>query len=217
MGAIPLPNSSFSMNRRLYLGLCLLLAVSFSSSAAQVAEARSVEEFDIASDAEMDRRFDWTITVKTTIDNKALNYPSSTLKPLAVLSAAYRMAPRFSKDGNAETYPYEDLWYHEGRAIGCRLYHRLNTPQYYQGAIRIVPSKDASQSPAAIANAIVRLMLDIGLRKCVLTVVFVPRDIFHEVQDNLTKFGFFPNQGTIPLFLFSDPYSQRVNLYHRDS
>ena len=42
------------MNRRFYLRLVLFIAVSFSSFVAQVAQAKSPEEFDIASDAEMD-------------------------------------------------------------------------------------------------------------------------------------------------------------------
>src|SRR5262249_16720335 len=178
------------------------------------ARAVNPEQFDISSDAEMDRRFDWTITVKTSIDNAALNYPTSTLKPMSKLSAEYRLTPRLNSDGLAHPMPYEDLYYHEGKPIGCRLFNRLNIPQNYQGAIRIVPSKDASESTAAIANAISRLCLDVGVRKAVLTVVFVPANIFNDVKDSLTQFGFWQTEGgPIPLFLFSDPYGQRCNLY----
>ena len=193
----------------------LLLGLTFF--ACPLARAANPEEFDIASDYEMDRRFDWTITVKTTIDNAALNYKTSTLRPLAKLSCEYRLTPRLNQDGIAHPTHYEDLFYHEGKAIGCRMYNRLNIPQNYQGAIRVVPSRDASASPAAIANAISRLLLDIGIKKAVLTVVFVPRDIFNDVKDSLSQFGFFPIAGgPVPLFLFSDPYGLRINLYYRN-
>jgi hypothetical protein len=204
------------MSRAVAFGLSLIALLAIF--AGQPARAVNPEQFDIGSDAEMDRRFDWTITVKTTIDNAALNYPTSTLKPMSKLYTEYRLTPRLCPDGLAHPNHYEDLYYHEGKPIGCRLFNRLNIPQNYQGAIRIVPSKDASESTAAIANAISRLCLDIGVRKAVLTVVFVPADIFSEVKNSLSQFGFYTTQGgPIPLFLFSDPYGQRANLYYRGS
>jgi hypothetical protein len=213
---VTLSQSNFSSMSRAALQICLVAFLAIFVS--QAAKAVNPEQFDISNDGEMDRRFDWTITVKTSIDNAALNYPTSTLKPMSKLSADYRLTPRLSPDGTARPTRYEDLYYHEGKPIGCRLFNRLNIPANYQGAIRIVPSKDASESTAAIANAISRLCLDIGVRKAVLTVVFIPADIFSDVKDSLTQFNFYPTQGgPIPLFLFSDPYGQRANLYYRGS
>jgi len=175
----------------------------------------SVEEFDIASDYEMDRRYDWTITIKVSIRDNFLNYQTSKLRPLNKLSIEYRLAPRLN-NGIQKALAYEDLWYHENRAIGCRRYHSINLPRSYQGAIRIRPSEDASKSDGAIANAIARLLLDVGLQEGVVSIVFVPKDIFAGVQIQLCKLGFThspSSSSAISLFLFSDPASARKTLY----
>lgn len=183
------------------------------------AQAFGVDEFDISSDYEMDRRFDWTITVKTIARPNILNYPTSSLKSMSKLAVRYRLTPRLNPDPAAKSVDYEDLWYHEARAIGCRRYHSLDLPFGYQGAIRIEPSADANGASGAIANAIARLFLDVGVRKCLVTVAFVPKDIFGEVQDQLGNLGFSNPGGTdlgagaIPLYLFSNPKQVVSTLY----
>src|SRR5262249_32653393 len=108
MDAILFRSSSLSMSKASLCHIFVLLVFTFFASPR--AWAVNVEEFDISSDYEMDRRFDWTITVKTTIDNAALNYPTSTLKPLAKLSCEYRLCPRLSPDGVPKPMHYEDLF-----------------------------------------------------------------------------------------------------------
>lgn len=93
--------------------------------------AKSIEQsFDINSDWEMDRRYDWIIDVKV-IDTNYLGYPGSKLKPLTRLLISYRLNPRFG-DTAGKFIKYEELWYQLGRTIGCRRLHNLDIPVTYQ-------------------------------------------------------------------------------------
>ncbi len=198
---------------------CLLVLVCLSLPLSAQATVDDVERFNISDDYEMDRRFDWTITVKTTPTPNVLNYASATLKPMSRLYVDYRMTPRLNVENKKQPISYEEVWFHEQHAVGCRRYHILDLPAGYQGAIRVVPTPGAIANGGAVANCIARLALDVGLRKCIVTVVFVPQDIFEQVSSHLTDFGFSlgeDNSGqAVPLFLFSDPAGLKSTLYLR--
>ncbi len=165
------------------------------------------QNFDINSDWEMDRRYDWVINIKV-IDSNYLGYPGSKLKSLTKLAVSYRLNPRFGEEAG-KFVKYEDLWYHDGHAIGCRRLNELDIPATYEGAIRIIPSTAASSNSGAISGGIVRLLLDIGLKNCVLNAVFIPRDAYGTIINDLTRFNFSSTVqvGTTPIKipLYSNP------------
>jgi hypothetical protein len=177
-------------------------------------------DFDINSDAEMDLRYDWVITVK--VDNSNyLSYPKSTLKPLTKLQITYRLNPRFIANipTAGQNINYEELWYHSSQVVGSRRLHELSIPPTYQGAVRIVPSPAVVDNHGAIAGAIVRMTLDVVLQNCKMSIAFVPTSVFAEVVDDLSRFRFGTSQGTsnsepILLQLYSNPLKLTQLLFY---
>lgn len=141
--------------------------------------------FDVNSDAQIDLRYDYSMDIIVNNSNY-LSYPDSTLKPLTQLLITYRINPRFKTIANAGQHlNYEELWYNEGQVVGSRRLALLNIPATYQGAIRVVPSSTDSSNDKPVANAIVRLLLDLGLKYCPLNGAFVPTDIFEPVINDM--------------------------------
>ncbi len=138
------------------------------------------------------------------------------------LSIVFRQTPRLNKDRVSKVVAFEELWYHECQAIGCRRYAELGLTPGEQGAIRVIPSSDAINSTCAIANAITRLMLDVGLMRCSLAAVYVPADAIDGVTNDLGKFNFLPYtpapdqavRSSMALFIASDPPGIKHYLYY---
>lgn len=105
---------------------------------------------------------------------------------LTLLYVDYRKKNDDSQWG--QTIKYEDLWYRDGKAVGLRRYGPLSLQQ--DGVIYVKSSALAEQNTDAIANAVVRLLLDILAAKQVVRTTFVPRDIFGQVLSELEKVGF---------------------------
>lgn len=174
-------------------------------------------------DSTLNERFDWVIFVNVKELKSYLNYKGSTLNPVAKLSITYRQTPRFNKERELKMFTYEDLWYHEGSAVGCRRYHELKLNRGEQGAIRIMPSQDADNEPAAIANAITRILLDVGLNRSSVASVFTPKNALKDITYELEKFNFVPYvprpdsgvRGQLSLFLSSDPPGQNQYLFFK--
>ncbi len=175
-------------------------------------------------DSTLNERYDWVITINVKIQKDYLNYKTSSLTPMTKLSVAYRETPRLKQNANRNTdvVQFEELWYHDCSAIGCRRYCPLGLTPGEQGIIRVIPSDDASRSSCAIANAITRLLLDVGLLRCSLTAVFVPLDAVDAVISDFAKFNFqylTPSpekavQSSMMLFLSSDPPKVKRYLYY---
>jgi len=175
--------------------------------------------FDVNSDTEMDLRYDWTVDVKVNNTNY-LGYPGSKLKPITKLQISYRINPRFEIPDAGKHIAYEELWYQGSQPIGCRRLHMLNIPATYQGTIRIVPSASTANNCGAISGAIVRLLVDLGLRGCVLTVTFIPANVFTPVADDLSRFHFYSNtnidtgDNNLSLRLYSNPIDSVKILFY---
>lgn len=195
-----------------FLGIAALPAMAFD------------QNFDINNDWEMDRRYDWVIDVKV-IDTNYLNYSGSKLNPLTKLLISYRLNPRFGETAG-KVITYEELWYQVGTTIGCRRLHDLNIPATYQGSVRIIPSPAALKNSGAISGVIVRLLLDIALKNCMLSAVFIPRDVFYEVENDLSRFNFYSSNNipatatkslAIPVYsnpLFANPLTYTDIIYY---
>ncbi len=173
----------------------------------------------------LDQRFDFVITVQTQVLKNYMSYQGSTLNPITQLSVTYRETPRLNRDRVSKTVQYEDLWYHDCHAIGCRRYNVFQIEPGEQGAIRFVPSQDTTASGCAIANATTRLLLDIGLNQSALAAVFVPADAVGSVTSEFEQFNFHPFtpkpdhglKAAMSLFICSEPEGTKQYLYYDGS
>jgi hypothetical protein len=176
----------------------------------------------IYNNSTMDQRFDFVIEVQTQILQNYMNYTGSTLYPITQLRVTYRETPRSSSSQAGTTVQYEDLWYHNCQAIGCRRYNVFQIKPGEQGCIHFLTSSDTAGAGCAIANATTRLLLDIGLNSSALAAVIVPTDAVNSVIQQFEQFNFHPFvptpdkgvKATISLFICSEPVGIKKYLYY---
>lgn len=199
--------------------LCAAVALAVNSCAVICC----AEQAPLYSDAWLDQRYDWVLYLELNTMKGYLNYPSSQLWPMVSVKVSYRVNPRLAAAGTPnKAVPYEELWYHEGRPIGCRRYTTLPIKKGWQGAVCISPTPDAAVQSPALANSIVRLLLDVSLINNVLTVVLVPPQTTSLISNDLGRFKFFPTKDNslngaslIHLFVSSGDPTDRLFLVYR--
>ena len=134
---------------------------------------------------------DWVVYIDVERKKQLFSNPGSKLRPITNVRVSYRKTTRVSDGEEVKGKTYEDLWYHDGKAMGSHRYCKLGIERSKRGAIYVRATNDASEEPRAVANAIVRLTLELIVKDSILTTVVVPRDMFREVVAELGHFGFF--------------------------
>lgn len=200
--------------RRTAKALILLLLVCIQTT---VPAAAFEEEF---SERGLDYTNDWVIYIDTTTKKEFLNYKGSQLNPISNLRVSYRRTPRHSEGFDPSPRKYEDLWYHQGRALGSRRYCSLNIDQNKRGIVIVRNSEDAAREPRAVANAIVKLTVELALKNIVCLGFMVPKDMYKDVVADLAHFGFSAKNDTLKLggmqtsiYLCSNPSGLETDLY----
>ncbi|MBX9695426.1 MAG: hypothetical protein K2Z81_23780 [Cyanobacteria bacterium] len=131
--------------------------------------------------------FDYVLEIETKKDPSQFEYPGSLIGPIVRTSVSY------VKPDNDEFAPvrYEDLWYHEWQALGCRRYHELDLGTSAQIAIEIKHQPESSQPQnAAAANAALRVMLDVFAGRNSVACLIVPDDDMKSIGLYMEKAGF---------------------------
>lgn len=204
------------------LSLFAALFLSLLSPCNLMAAPNGDDDIDDFAEDTMNKRYDWVINVDTTGMKDFLGYPGSGLHPVSKVKVSYRLTPRFGRERSFATVPYEELWYHECRPIGCRKINQLGLEAGEQGVIYFKPAKDVNANHCAVANAAVRLILDAGLRRAMVGGVYIPAEIFDQVKSDLGQFNFFPYEiqpdtgirATMHIFLQSQPKGRESSLFY---
>lgn len=210
------------MSKSIFITIAIIILNSFPALADENTGSDNNQDidstkFDLESLWEIDQRFDWVIDVRVR-DSNYLSYAGSKLKPLTKLSISYRLNPRYGENAG-KPIKYEELWYHNGRTIGCRRCNNLDIPSPCRGAIRITPCSEATHNVSAISGGIARLTLDVALQHLVLDAIFIPTAVFQPVLDDLARFNFLPtavdvvNTQPILVRFFTDPLASSRILY----
>lgn len=93
-------------------------------------------------------------------------------------------------DPNSSAVGYEQMWFHDGRALGMERHNELSITPKSNVGIRISHSTCPSTAEAkAAANAILRLVLDVKLHGSNVPVVRVPSSTFTAVSQALQNRG----------------------------
>lgn len=136
----------------------------------------------------------WLITLNTTTMDQMLNYPGSLIHPITQVRVVY-----FTFDGRKQTWSrgkiYEDLWFSNGRPVGCRRYTRLPFQYGSYGAIHVAHTRDCATQTRALDDTIVRLFVDLALNNSVISSVVLPLEICDNAASDLGSFNFY--QATI--------------------
>lgn len=128
---------------------------------------------------------EWTITISVQTLNSYLNYSGSALAPIVKASVYYNQS--------GQSTHYEDIYYSQQQAIGCRQYHALPATQGTAGVISITNlSNNNQQQGYAAANAALRTYLDLYLQKSSVRTVTVMPEYFDNLLQSLVQCGFQP-------------------------
>jgi hypothetical protein len=146
------------------------------------------------------REFPWAFVLDLPDANSYLKYPGSKLWPITKVRVNLRS---YSKNSSSyENTSYEELWYHYHLPAGLRRYSRVAIAEQSYGAIIVCPgdgTADPLQRPLAIADAIVRLVVDIQMRHASTALVLVPDDDYECIVGGLSEFHFFPASPGVPI------------------
>jgi len=104
-----------------------------------------------------------------------------------------REFPRGTGSNSAEARIYEEPWYHKGMPVGSRRFSQLDIATRNIGAIVVGASDVQAEQSQAISNALVRLMLDLQLKRISTGIVIVPTDSYDEIAACLGRYNFFTN------------------------
>lgn len=147
-----------------------------------------------------------------------LDYDGSRLSPAEVVKVMCKRARAGSR------FRYEDLWYHDGRAIGCKRYRQIGTTGGETIMVSVTRDSALSGSRPAedIANAIVRIMVDLTVNSAGVSAIVLPQSMFNQVVDSLGSFGFYRKEARpetaipsqISLHCISDPPGEQTDVYY---
>jgi hypothetical protein len=171
--------------------------------------------------------FDFLAILKFTKLTNYLNYKGASLSPVGNSAVTCDFHPQSnvtSEKAVRVTEKYEDLWYHNDLPIGCRRYRDMHVESSGSGCIRLISTPDAGDMPGALANAAVRLLLDINLHGCYCNTIIVPKEILGDVFNGFSRLGFSEVQsrpesgipGHIIVDIDSDPPGLQKRVFYRD-
>ena len=180
--------------------------------------ACSAQELPLEEDPRM--RAEWILTINVTRLDTFLNYKGSRLHPVTRLSIAYRhLRPSGER---SQPVLYEDLWYHDGKPIGCKRFNNLDIRGGDSILIHVLRTTDVFSETAAVANAIVRCMLDTTLKLSTAQSVIAPSEMLRVLADAMGQYDFFeqtvrPDQAvraSVGVSLRSEPDGEVVNVFY---
>ena len=179
------------------------------------------------SDDWFNRQYDWTIYMSLSPMEKYLKYGGSAMNPIMRVPIEYRYSPNrtFRKNYPLDRQKYEEIWYHDGKAVGLKRYLPMNLSSEEQGAMYITPNPKNGENVRELTNAMVRLVLDIYARRTILATIVVPQDYFENFASALTQYNFFKLTVVYPggpgnnmsIHLVSEPQGIERYFYYDDS
>jgi hypothetical protein len=125
--------------------------------------------------------------------------------------------PAENEDG-AQTF--QDLWYHDGHALGCKHYHSPPILRQQVGCLFVKPSKDTLAHSVDVANAMVRVLMELQVRDLSPSAYIVPADMYDDVVAGLNDLGFFGNFALysgpqLSMHLISNPRGKNVYYFYK--
>jgi hypothetical protein len=179
------------------------------------------------SDDWFNRQYDWTIYMSLSPLDKYLKYPGSAMSPVMRIPIEYRYSPNrnFRKNYPLDRQKYEEIWYHDGKAVGLQRYAPLILSMEEQGALYITQNPKNGENIRELTNALVRLVMDLYARRTILATIVVPQEYFESFASALTQYNFFKLTVVYPggpgnnmsIHLVSEPFGTERYFYYDDS
>ena len=152
----------------------------------------ALAQYQESLDSKLERAYDYTMPLTVQRLPHFLNYNGSKLHPVIKLTARFKPNARGQFKPQVQSSIFEDFWYHEGDALGCRHSTGLQVGPGKLGAIVIRSGMDNQDSPA-IADALVRLTMELQFLSAPVSAVMIPSYLYDSVSDQLARFNFRTN------------------------
>ncbi|MBX9668088.1 MAG: hypothetical protein K2X93_10740 [Candidatus Obscuribacterales bacterium] len=126
----------------------------------------------------LEKPYDWTIEINTAKLDRHFEYEGSTLRPVSKADVTY-----YRVNHEDEKTNYEELWFHNGKALGLERKNKLEMEEGDGVAIKVVhktSTPDAEELKAA-ADAISLLYLDAYLNRNLVVSVIVKDSTFNDI------------------------------------
>ncbi len=137
---------------------------------------------DAKCDEASDEWQDWQILISCEKIEPYLNYEGSSLNPLT------RVSVKFAQPVGAAAKLYEYLYYARRQVVGCkRKVHQIGIKSGTAGILKIVAFKPDETS--AVANAALRVFLDVSLHGCMVKSLTVSDAYFKPIVEALCEQG----------------------------
>lgn len=136
---------------------------------------------------------EYIVYINARLQPQFLNYKDNSLKPMCEVRVTTKKRD-YRNGGWEERKDYENLWYGNGVPVGCRRFQRM--PIRQQGGVVVIvePTKDAPECTKAIANALVRVLLDIHVANGIFERAYIQRDLCEKLTSDLGVMKFYPVQ-----------------------
>lgn len=169
-------------------------------------------------DPQLELQYDWAMYMDVHDMKGYLSYPTSRLNHLTDLRVIYRPLARGIRGADAQkARVYEEFWYNDEMPVGLHRFQQLQIASNKFGIIYVQPKDGESDHTPAIANALVRIMVDLWLNNIIAGYVVVPYNQYDQMVSALSRYGFFPRMSSsgsqLSMHLRSNP-SGRDNLFY---
>lgn len=186
LDAIPILETFTSMNKFVCSFLVLVsIWIGSIPVSAEIIRADNDNEY-------LQREFDWAMFLDLEKQHHLFNYQSSSLTKLTKVQINYKACPRGegkrAAKGNSRIY--EELWYKNATPIASKRHFQIESLSNEQGII-VLRKIGASEEDVQIAvNAVMRMLLDMQIKKMPVAVIAVPAESYESVADRFQFYRF---------------------------
>jgi hypothetical protein len=175
------------------------------------------------------RQYEWVFYCDMDKVPKYMTYKGSPLDPIIRFAVTFQYTRALSRRRDDPPPPpvkYEEIWYHDGKAIGMKRYNDFWPGPLQQGVIYFRSPEDVSlcDYPREMANACIRLMMDTYAKRSIMAGAVVPVNAFDVFSSYLQYYSFFPlNQAAngkgenMSLHVHSYPRGREMYFYYDDT
>jgi hypothetical protein len=132
----------------------------------------------------------WQMTVNAHQLKNYLSYKGSLINPVTEVEVDYRYRDRQTREW-VPFRKYETLWFSNGQAIGCKRFEQLALQPGTDGHILIANSTQTAERMDAVAGSVIRVFLDLDLKRTDCTGVVLANDQFDALASALGRYSFY--------------------------
>jgi hypothetical protein len=179
------------------------------------------EKEEAAIETLLEQQNRWIVDMDVGVLNSYLSYPTSKCASPTTIAVDYREKDEANQWSVEKKY--EVFWYRSRTPIGLHRYTQVPFGQYPFGVIYVKPSRLISDHCDSLADAIVRVVVEVLLSRTQVRAIFVPRDSFNQMVSALSGVNFHPftviKPGQKPVFIDvqSYPSGLEAHLYHQSN